>query len=176
MVVKAELKRLGLTYYTVELGEADLKDNITSEQFHQLGISLAQWGLELMADKRNILVEKIIACIIELVQDTDDEFKVNHADYLKEKLNFNYTYLAHVFSEVKGTTIEKFYLAHKIDKIKYLLVNDKLSLSEISYRLNYSSVAHLSHQFKKMTGLTPSCFKNISHTRLAMSREYGGFI
>ncbi len=166
MLVKSELAKLGLHYAFVELGEAEIMEEITSEQMLHLGNALKRDGLELMDDKKSILVEKTKTTIIELVHDNDDQIKVNLSDYLGEKLNHNYTYLANLFSEVKGTTIEKFYLAHKIEKVKELLVYDELTLSEIAYRLNYSSVAHLSAQFKKMTGLTPSHFKNLKHKRL----------
>jgi len=165
MVVKSELEKLGLRYTTVELGEADIKEDISTEQLDLLSVGLKKSGLELMDDKKSILVEKIKAIIIELVHYTDEPIKINLSDYLSEKLNHNYTYLANLFSEVKGTTIENFYLAHKIEKVKELLVYDELNLTEIAYKLHYSSVAHLSNQFKKMTGLTPSHFKNLKHKR-----------
>ena len=165
MVVKSELEKLGLHYTTVELGEAEIMENISTEQLDQLNIALKKTGLELMDDKKSILVEKIKTIIIELVHYTDEQIKINLSDYLSEKLNYNYTYLANLFSEVKGTTIEKFYLTHKIEKVKELLVYDELNLTEIAYKLHYSSVAHLSNQFKKMTGLTPSHFKNLKHKR-----------
>ena len=165
MVVKSELKKLGLHFTTVELGEAEIREELTDEQLERLSSALRKTGLELMDDKKSILVEKIKALIIELVHYNDDQLKINLSEYLSEKLNHNYTYLSHLFSEVKGTTIEKFYLAHKIEKVKELLVYDEYSLSEIAYRLKYSSVAHLSNQFKKLTGLTPSHFKNLKHKR-----------
>ena len=165
MVVKSELEKLGLQYTTVDLGEAEITDKATPEQLDKLAHALKKTGLELMDDKKSILVEKVKAVIIELVHYNDDQLKVNLSDYLTEKLSFNYTYLANLFSEVKGTTIEHFYLAHKIEKVKELLVYDELSLTEIAYKLNYSSVAHLSNQFKKMTGLTPSHFKNLKKKR-----------
>ncbi|WP_234406870.1 helix-turn-helix domain-containing protein [Prolixibacter bellariivorans] len=118
-----------------------------------------------MDDKRSILVEKIKSAIIELVHYTDDQIKVNLSDYLSEQLNHDYTYMANLFSEVKGTTIEKFYLTHKIERVKELIVYDELNLSEIAYKMHYSSVAHLSNQFKKYTGLTPSHFKKLKHKR-----------
>ena len=166
MLVKSELAKLGLHYLYVELGEADIMEDITWEQLTQLGNALKKDGLELMDDKKSILVEKIKTSIIELVHYNDEQLKVNLSDYLGEKLNHNYTYLANLFSEIKGTTIEQFYLAHKIEKVKELLVYEELTLSEIAYRMHYSSVAHLSAQFKKMTGLTPSHFKNLKHKRL----------
>jgi len=165
MVVKSELKKLELHYVNVELGEAEIREDISVEQLDRLSIALKKSGLELMDDKKSILVERIKAVIVELVHYNDDQLKINLSDYLCEKLGHNYAYLAHLFSEVKGTTIEKFYLAHKIEKVKELLVYDELSLSEIAYQLHYSSVAHLSNQFKKMTGLTPSYFKSLKQKR-----------
>jgi len=165
MVVKSELEKLGLHYTTVDLGEAEVKDEISPEKIELLRIGLKKSGLELMDDKKSILVEKIKAVIIELVHYNDEQLKINLSDYLTEKLNHNYTYLANLFSEVKGTTIEQFYLEHKIEKVKELLVYDELNLTEIAYRLHYSSIAHLSNQFKKMTGLTPSHFKQLKHKR-----------
>jgi AraC-like DNA-binding protein len=165
MVVKSELEKLGLHYTTVELGEAEIRENISAEQWERLSIGLKKTGLELMDDKKSILVEKIKTIIIELVHYRDEEIKINLSDFLSEKLNHNYTYLANLFSEVKGTTIEQFYLTHKIEKVKELLVYDELNLTEIADKLHYSSVAHLSNQFKKMTGLTPSHFKNLKHKR-----------
>jgi len=165
MVVKSELEKLGLHYNSVELGEADVIEDITPEQLRCLKDALKKTGLELMDDEKSIMVQKIKTVIIELVHYTDDEIKTNFSDYLSKKLNYNYTYLANLFSEVKGTTIEHFYLTHKIEKVKELLVYDELNLTEIAYKLHYSSVAHLSNQFKKMTGLTPSHFKNLKFNR-----------
>jgi YesN/AraC family two-component response regulator len=165
MVVKSELDKLGLHYTAVELGEAEIREDISAEQLDRLSVALKKTGLEVMDDKKAILVEKIKTIIIELVHYTDEQIKTNLSDYLTEKLNHNYTYLANLFSEVKGTTIEKFYLAHKIERVKELLVYDELNLTEIADKLHYSSVAHLSNQFKKMTGLTPSHFKNLKHKR-----------
>jgi AraC-type DNA-binding domain-containing proteins len=165
MVVKSELEKLGLHYLSVDLGEAEIIENPSVEQLSQLNIALRKSGLELMENKKSILVEKIKSIIIELVHYNDDQIKINLSDYLSEKLNFNYTYLANLFSEVKGTTIEQFYLAHKIEKVKELLVYDELNLTEIAWKMHYSSVAHLSNQFKKMTGLTPSHFKNLKNKR-----------
>ena len=165
MVVKSELEKLGLHYITVDLGEAEIQEEISAEQLAHLDVALKKSGLELMDDKKSILVEKIKTIIIELVHYADDQIKVNLSDYLSEKLNHNYTYLANLFSEVKGTTIEQFYLAHKIEKVKELLVYDELNLTEIAWKMHYSSVAHLSNQFKKMTGLTPTHFKNLKNKR-----------
>ena len=165
MVVKSELEKLGVHYTVVELGEAVIREDISKEQMNRLSAGLKKSGLELMDDKKSILVEKIKAVIIELVHYNEEQIKINLSDYMSEKLNHNYTYLANLFSEVKGTTIEQFYLAHKIEKVKELLVYDELNLTEIAFKLHYSSVAHLSNQFRKMTGLTPSHFKNLKHKR-----------
>ena len=165
MVVKSELEKLELHYNSVDLCEADIIEDITPEQREILAIALKKTGLELMGDKKNILVERIKAIIIDLVHNTDDQIKINLSNYLSEKLNHNYTYLGNLFSEVKGITIEKFYLAHKIEKVKELLIYDELNLTEIAWKLHYSSVAHLSNQFRKMTGLTPSQFKNLKNKR-----------
>jgi AraC-like DNA-binding protein len=165
MVVKDELEKLGLQYIDVKIGEADIIENILPEQLEQLDIGLRKSGLQLMDNKKSILVEQIKNAIIELVHYTEEQIKVNLSDYLSEKLNHDYTYLANLFSEVKGITIEKFYLTHKIEKVKELIVYDELNLTEISYRMHYSSVAHLSNQFKKFTGLTPSHFKELKNKR-----------
>jgi len=165
MVVKSKLESLGLHFSFVELGEAEIMEDISREQQDQLSIALKKTGLELMDDQKSILVEKIKAVIIELVHYREEQIKVNLSDYMSEKLNHNYSHLANLFSEVKGITIEQFYLTHKIEKAKELLVYDELSLTEIAFRLNYSSVTHLSNQFKKMTGLTPSHFKTLKRIR-----------
>jgi AraC-like DNA-binding protein len=165
MVVKSELGKLGLHYTILELGEADVMEDLTPDQLDSLNVALKKTGLELMDDKKSILVERIKISIIELVHYTDEQIKTNLSDFLSSKLNYNYTYLANLFSEFKGTTIEKFYLSHKIERVKELLVYDELNLTEIADKLHYSSVAHLSNQFKKMTGLTPSHFKNLRHKR-----------
>lgn len=163
MVVISELERFGFHDITVSLGEAEIREEISAEQLAGLRIALKKTGLELMDDKKSILVEKIKTIIIEMVHYKDDQIKINLSDYLSEKLNYNYTYLANLFSEVKGVTIEQFYLTHKIEKVKELLVYDELNLTEIAWKLHYSSVAHLSNQFKKMTGLTPTQFKNLKN-------------
>jgi AraC-like DNA-binding protein len=165
MVVKAELEKLGVQYIDVKIGEANTIEDVSKEQLQKLDVELRKSGLELMDDKRSILVEKIKSAIIELVHYTDEQIKTNLSDYLSEKLNYDYTYLANLFSEVKGITVEKFYLTHKIEKVKELIVYDELNLSEIAYKMNYSSVAHLSNQFKKITGLTPSHFKMLKNKR-----------
>ena len=165
MVVKAELKKLGLKHIDVKLGEANIIEDIDPEILSQLDIALKKSGLEIMDNKKSILVEKIKNAIIELVHYSEEQIKVNLSDHLGEKLQYDYTYLANLFSEVKGTTIEQYYLAHKIEKVKELIVYDDLTLTEISYRMHYSSVAHLSNQFKKITGLTPTHFKMLKDKR-----------
>jgi len=165
MVVKAELEKLGLQYVYVKIGEANIFGDVQTEQLEQLKLDLKKAGLVLMDNKKSVLVEKIKSAIIELVHYSEDQIKVNLSDYLSEKLNYDYTYLANLFSEVKGITIEKFYLTHKIEKVKELIVYDELNLSEIAYKMHYSSVAHLSNQFKKYTGLTPSHFKKLKNKR-----------
>ena len=165
MVVKSELDKLGLHYTRVELGEVEIMENISTEKLQRLNVALKKTGLELLDDHKTIMVEKIKSIIIEMVHYSDEQIKINLSDYLSEKLNHNYTYLSNLFSEVKGTNIEKYYLIHKIEKVKELLVYDELNLTEIAYKMHYSSVAHLSNQFKKMTGLTPSHFKNLKNKR-----------
>jgi len=165
MMVKSELDKLGLHYKKVDLGEVDLVSDITPEQHEQLKASLMLSGLELMDDKKAILIEKIKNVIIEMVHYADEPPNINFSDYLSEKLDYDYTYLSNIFSEVTGITIEHYMIAHKIERVKELLLYDELNLSEISYRLNYSSVAHLSNQFKKVTGLTPTYFKSLKDKR-----------
>jgi AraC-like DNA-binding protein len=165
MAVKSELEKLGLHHTRVELGETEIMEELSAEQLDNLNTSLKKIGLELLDDKKYIMVEKIKAIVIGLVHYNEDQIKTNLSDYLIEKLNHNYTYLSNLFSEIKGTSIENFYLSNKIEKVKELLVYDELNLTEISYKLHYSSVAHLSNQFKKMTGLTPSHFKNLKNNR-----------
>jgi AraC-like DNA-binding protein len=165
IVVKEELKKLGLHFIIVDMGVIDIMETLTVDQLMELGIALHKSGLELMDDKKAVLIEKIRNVIIEMVHYTDDTPKINFSDYLSQKLNYDYTYLANIFSEVQGTTIEKFIIAHKIEMVKELIIYDELSLSEIAWKMHYSSVAHLSNQFKKNTGLTPSHFKSLKDKR-----------
>jgi AraC-like DNA-binding protein len=165
MVVKSELTKLGLHYSNVKIGEADIVENIRPEQKKQLDLELKKFGLELLNNRKNILVEKIKTAIIELVHFGDDEIKINLSDYLADKLHYDYTYLANIFSQVKGITIEQFHLLHKIERVKELIVYEELNMTEIAYKMHYSSVAHMSNQFKKFTGLTPTQFKNLAYRR-----------
>jgi len=165
MMVKSELDKLGLHYILVDLGEVEILENISADQRDQLKVALLLSGLELMDDKKAILIEKIKNVVVEMVHYADEVPKTNFSEYLSKKLNYDYTYLANLFSEVTGVTIEHFIIAHKIERAKELLLYDELNLTEISYKLNYSSVAHLSYQFKKVTGLTPTFFKKLKNKR-----------
>jgi YesN/AraC family two-component response regulator len=170
MVVQLELLKLGLNCTLVELGRAETVEIISAEQIDKINIALLQCGLELMGNKKSILVEKIKNVIIEMVYYSDYQLKTNFSDYLSKKLNFDYTYLANIFSEEQGSTIEHFIIFNKVQRIKELIGYNELNLTEISWKLHYSSVAHLSTQFKKVTGVTPSHFKHLereSHTLLA---------
>ena len=166
MVVKDALQKLWLHYVIVNLGEIEVLETLTDEQREQLKTMLQKSGLELMDDKKAILIERIKNEIIEIVHYSEEPLKVNFSVHLAEKLHYDYTYLANLFSLVVGTTIEHFIIAHKIERVKELIVYNELTLTEISYLLNYSSVAHLSNQFKKVTGLTPSHFKKMKNKRL----------
>jgi len=165
MVVQGELQKVGLRYENVDLGVVEIPEDITREQREKLKANLLTWGLELMDDKIDILVERIKNLIIEMIHYSDGVIKINNSGYLSEKLGYDYTYMANVFSRMKGITIQQFIIMHKIEKIKELLLYDELSLSEISYKLHYSSVAHLSNQFKSSTGLTPSLYKRMNNKR-----------
>jgi len=165
MAVKAALKQLGLHFIVVDLGEVEIMENISEELRKQLSIVLFDSGLELMDDKRAVLIERIKNTIIEMVHHTDEIIKTNFSDFLSKKLNHDYTYLANLFSEVQGTTIEQFIISHKVERIKELIIYDELNISEIAWKMNYSSVAHLSNQFKKVTGLSPTHFKQLREKR-----------
>jgi AraC-like DNA-binding protein len=165
MFVKEELEKLNLNYISVDLGVVEVQDNITDEQIEMFANRLMKGGLELLDDKKNILVEKIKNVIIEMIHFSDELPKVNDSDYISEKLNYDYTYLSNTFSDVKGMTIQKYIIMNKIERVKELLLYDELSLTEIAWKLNYSSVAHLSNQFKKITGLTPTYFKELKYKR-----------
>ena len=161
MAVKSELDKLGIEPIDVQLGEVTLEKELTTQEKEKFSKALVSLGHELIEDKKSRLIEQIKNTIIDLVHHQDNETKTNLSDVLSEKLHHDYNYLSNLFSEVEGTTIEKYFIAQKIEKVKELLVYDELSLSEIAFRLNYSSVAYLSNQFKKVTGLTPSHFKQI---------------
>jgi len=163
--VKEEVEKLGLHYYNVELGTIEILENITPSQRTQLKKSLIKSGLELMDDKRSILIEKVKTTIIEMIHSSEELPLENYSDYISKRVGNNYTYLANIFSEVKGITIQQFIILHKIERVKELIIYDELSLTEIAFKLHYSSVAHLSSQFKKITGLTPTFYKNLKKKR-----------
>ncbi|HAR19893.1 MAG TPA: AraC family transcriptional regulator [Cytophagales bacterium] len=165
LTVEEELKKAGIEYNSVELGIADVEEPPTAVQIEYLREQLEMVGLVLLEDKKSNLVEKIKNTVIEMVHHSDELPKVNHSDYLKEKIGYDYTYLSTVFSEARGMTIQHFIILHKIEKVKDLLLYTDMSLSEISFKMHYSSVAHLSTQFKKITGLTPTYYKELKLMR-----------
>jgi YesN/AraC family two-component response regulator len=165
MLVKDELTKLGLHYVVVDLGTVEILEDITQQQHDELKKNLLRSGLELLDDKKSILIEKIKAVIVEMVHYSEELPVTNHSDYISEKLGYDYTYLSNTFSEVKGINIQQFIILHKIEKVKELLLYEELNLTEIAYRLGYSSVSHLSNQFKKITGLTPTYFKKLKMKR-----------
>ena len=161
MAVKEVLKELGLHFIVVDLGEVEIMEKISEEQQEQLKLALQRSGLELMDDKKAVLIEKVKNVITEMVHYSEELPKMNYSDYISKKLDYDYTYLSNLFTEVKGITIQQFIIIHKIERAKELLLYDELNLTQISFKLNYSSVGHLSNQFKKITGLTPSHFKQL---------------
>jgi len=166
MIVKSELEKMHLRFAVVELGEVEIMEELSSKQQQELKISLLKSGLELLEDKKSMLIEKIKNIVIEMIHYSDEPPLLNFSNYLSEKLNYDYNYLSNLFSEVKGTTIEHFIISHKIERAKELLIYNELTLTEIAEKLHYSNVAHLSNQFKKVTGLTPTFFKKMRHKRL----------
>jgi AraC-like DNA-binding protein len=165
LVVKEELEKLNIKYVVIDLGVVEILEDITPEQHEQLKQNLAKSGLELLDDKRSVLIERIQNIIVEMIHYSEELPKINYSSFLSEKLDYNYTYLSNIFAEVKGITLQNYIIMHKIEKVKELLLYDELNLTEISYRLQYSSVAHLSNQFKKVTGLTPSFYKKMRKQR-----------
>lgn len=170
-IVSDELEVLGIKHHVVELGTVELLDKINEIQRAQLKESLLNAGFELLDDKKRILVEKIKGVIIEMIHYTEELPKTNYSEYISEKLNYDYTYLSNIFTEVKGITIRQFIILHKIERVKELLLYEELNLAEISYKLHYSSNAHLSNQFKKVTGLSPSYYKKIRDQRTALLKN-----
>lgn len=173
LAVKEDLRRLGLHFIMVDLGEVEIMENISEEQREQIKMALLNSGFELMDNKRAVLIEKIKNIIIDMVHHSNELVKTNFSNFLSEKLNHDYTYLANLFSEIQGTTIEQFIIAHKIERIKELIIYGELNITEIAWKMNYSSVAHLSNQFKKMTGLTPSHFKKLKEKRRSPIEDIG---
>lgn len=165
MVVRDELAKFNIPYTSVDLGVVEVLENLTQQQRDLLKANLLKSGLELLDDKRSILIERIKNVITEMIHYTDELPSVNYSEYISEKLGYDYTYLSNIFSEVKGITIQQFIIINKIERAKELLLYDELNLTEISYKLHYSSVAHLSNQFKKVTGLSPSFYKKMKQKR-----------
>lgn len=163
--VKEELRKLGIHFILVELGEVDIMEDISADQRETLKIALLTAGFELMDNRSSALIEKIKGVIVEMVHNTEEPLKMKFSNFLSVKLNHNYTYMANLFSDVQGTTIGQFIISHKIERIKELIIYDELTISEIAWKMNYSSVAHLSNQFKKNTGLSPSHFKQLKDKR-----------
>ena len=166
MLVKVEIEKIGLDLVSVDLGVVEISDDITETQLEKLRTNLSLSGLELLENKKQILVERIKNVIIDMVHNSDEILKINDSDYISEKLGYDYTYLSNTFTEVKGITIQQFVIQHKIERVKELLLYDEMTLTEIAWQLHYSSVAHLSNQFKKVTGLTPTFFKELKHKRI----------
>lgn len=173
LAVEGALLKAGLTPVNVDLGEVEIAGTMSAEQHSRLKILLAQWGLELIDDKRAILVERIKNAVIEMVHHSEETIKVNFSCYLSEKLNHEYCYMSNLFSETQGITIEQFVISHKVERIKELIIYDELSISQIAWKMNYSSVAHLSNQFKKVTGLSPSQFKQLKFKQRNPIEEAG---
>lgn len=173
MAVKEELKKLNLHFIVVDLGEVEIMEDITYEQKEKLKIGLLNSGLELMDDKRSVLIGKIKNVIIEMIHHSNESIKINFSIFLSDKLHHDYTYLANLFSEIQGITIEHFIINHKIERIKELIIYDELNITEIAHKMNYSSVSHLSNQFKKVTGLSPSHFKKLKVKRRNPIEEIG---
>ena len=171
MAVKSALDDMGIKYKSIALGEVDVIDELTAEQLATLKNKLLISSLLLMDDKKAMLIEKIKNIIIEMVHYSDDYPNINFSDFLSEKLHHDYNYLSGLFSEVTGITIEHFIIANKIEKVKEMLLYDELNLTDISYRLHYSSVAHLSNQFKKVTGLSPTYFKKLKKFKSRINLE-----
>jgi len=171
LIVKSELLSLGVNIKTLELGEVEILESLNDKQYSQLQTRLKIYGLELLSDRRNILIEKIKNVIVEMVHYSEEPLQVTFSDYLSSKLSYDYNYLSGLFSEFKGITIEQFIISHKIERVKELLLYDELTLTQIAQSLNYSDVSHLSRQFKKVTGLTPSFFKKMRSNRLKARDE-----
>jgi AraC-like DNA-binding protein len=165
MVVKSELEKLGLRPLAVDLGEVEIAADLEGYQRQDVHAALQKFGFALLDDKKSVIIERVKNLIVDLVQNKNNQLKTNLSDYLSRGLNHDYTYITNLFTQVEGTTIEQYFIAQKIERVKELLVYDEMSLSEISYQLNYSSVSHLSKQFKKVTGLTPSHYKQLKEKK-----------
>ena len=159
MLVMAELEKLELEYNTITLGEVELNENPAVIKIEELKTALLKWDFELLDNRKAILVERIKTVIIEMVHIANKFPDTNYSEYLSKQLLHDYTYLSNIFSEVENITIEHFIIFHKIEKVKELLMYDEYNITEIAAMLHYSNVAHLSNQFKKITGFTPTFFK-----------------
>ena len=168
MALEAELDKRALQYSIIKYGELEIRTPLSDEMKESLTQSLLARGLELMEDNRETLIEKIKTLIVEVVHHTEEPLPIKFSLYLSEKLNYNYNYLSNLFSETKGITIEHFIISHKIERVKALLVYNELNLTEIARKLMYKNVAHLSNQFKKVTGISPSSFKKLKGNKLQM--------
>jgi len=165
MVVKNEFEKLGYAPLAVQLGEVEIKEELSSAQITEIDNRLKEFGFELIDNTKSRIIEKIKTSIVQLIHHSNEDVKVNYSQYIESQLNKDYVYLSGLFSEVEGTTIEKYIIHQKIEKVKELLVYDELTLSEIAYQMGYSNVAYLSSQFKKVTGLTPSHFKQVKENK-----------
>jgi len=170
-VVKDELRKLRLHFIFVDMGVVDLMEDLSHEQLNTVKSALLRYGLELMDDKKAAIIEKIKEVITEMVNNEANQIKINFSDFLSKRLNYDYAYMAGLFSEIQGITLEKYLIMYKIEKVKELIIYNRLSLSEIAWKMQYSSVAHLSSQFKKLTGLTPSHFRSLKEKRLETTSE-----
>lgn len=173
MAVKVELRKLGLHFVVVDLGEVEIMEDITPEERELLKSALSSSGIELMEDKKAVLIEKIKNAVIDMVHNPNETLKMKFSVFISEKLNYDYTYLSNLFTEVQGSSIAQFIIAHKVERIKELIIYDELNITEIAYLMSYSSVAHLSNQFKKETGLTPTQFKNLKEKRRESIEDIG---
>jgi AraC-like DNA-binding protein len=165
MVVEQELDKLQIGKKKVSLGEVETEDDLSKDQLQQLERDLASLGFELLDDSKKQVIEKIKNIVIHRIHHSDEDDPHNFSDILSKALHKDYSYLSSLFSQVEGITIEKYVINQKIERVKELIIYDELSLSEIAYKLGYSSVAHLSNQFKKVTGLTPSYFKQLGEKK-----------
>lgn len=173
IVVKEVLKELGLHFIVVDLGEIEIMEDITDDQRSALKLGLLDSGLELMDDKKAILIERIRILITEMIHHSDELPQINYSNFISQKIGYDYTYLSNIFSEVKGITIQQFIIINKVERVKELIIYDELNITEIAWKMNYSSVAHLSNQFKKITGLTPSHFRQLKEKRRTPIEEIG---
>ena len=162
IIVKKELKKLSLKFKSITLGEVEMYKPLKKKDYSRFRIALNKYGLELVMDKKAILIDRIKNIIIDMVHYKEELIRVKNSTYISEKASYDYTYLANVFSQETGTTIEHYIINQKIERAKELLLYNELNLTEISYVLNYSSVAHLSRQFKLVTGITATDFRNSS--------------